>query len=70
MKKSELAFDSVDLLYYKLHKINLNRGGSYIDHSEWLKDKKATINPKHNDYKCFQYAVTLAFNNEQIKKDP
>ena len=53
MKKSEFAFDSVDLLYYKLHKINLNRGGSYIDPSEWLKDKKATINPKNNDYKCF-----------------
>ena len=70
MKKSEFAFDSVDLLYYKLHKINLNRGGSYIDPSEWLKDKKATINPKNNDYKCFQYAVTLAFNHEQIKKDP
>ena len=70
MKKSEFAFDSVDLLYYKLHKINLNRGGLYIDPSEWLKDKKATINPKNNDYKCFKYAVTLAFNHEQIKKDP
>ena len=31
MKGSELVFESVDLLYYKLHKIRLNRGGSYID---------------------------------------
>ena len=28
MKGSEFVFDSLDLLYYKLHKIILNRGGS------------------------------------------
>ena len=28
---SEFLFDSVDLLHYNLHKISLNRGGSYID---------------------------------------
>ena len=32
--------------------------------------KKATINPKDNDDKCFQYALTVALNYEQIKKDP
>ena len=31
MSGSEFAFDIVDLLYYKLHKISLNRGRSYID---------------------------------------
>ena len=31
MKGSEFVFDSVDLLYYKLHKISPNRGGSHID---------------------------------------
>ena len=34
MKGSEFVFDSVDLLYYRLHKMILNRGGSYIDFSE------------------------------------
>ena len=34
-----------------------------------MKDKKSTINPKNNDDKCFQYAVTLALNLEKIKKD-
>ena len=29
-----------------------------------------TINPKNNDDKCFQYALTVALNHEQIKKDP
>ena len=32
--------------------------------------KKSTINPKNNDGKCFQYALTIALNYENIKKDP
>ena len=70
MKGSEFVFDNADSLYYKFHKISLNRGGSYIDSPEWLKNKKATINPKNNDDKYFQYALTVALNPEQIKKDP
>ena len=70
MKGSEFTFDSFDLLYYKLHKISLSRGGSYIDSPEWLKSKKSTINPKNNDDKCFQYAVTVTLTHEQIKKNP
>ena len=52
-KNSEFVFDRVDLLHYNLHKISLNGGGSYIDSTEWLKNKKAAINLKNND-KCFQ----------------
>ena len=70
MRRSEFVFDSVDLLYYNLRKISPNRGGSYIHSPKWLKNKKATINPKNNDDKFFQYTVTVAFNYEQIKKDP
>ena len=70
MKRSEFIFDSVDSLYYKCHRISLNRGGMYIDSSKWLKNKKATIKPKNNDDNSFQYAVTVALNHEQIKKDP
>ena len=33
------------------------------------KNKKATINPKNNDDKCFQYALTVALKYEKIKKD-
>ena len=62
MRGSEFVFDSVDLLYYNLHKISLNGDGSYIDSPKWLKKKKATINPKNNDDKCFQYALTVALN--------
>ena len=40
VKSSEVVFDYVHLFYYKCHKINLNRGGSYIDFSDWIKDKQ------------------------------
>ena len=57
-------------MYYDFNKISINRGGSYIDSPNWLKNKGSTINPKNNDYKCFQYVVTLALNLDKIKKDP
>ena len=42
------------LLYFKYHKINPNRGGSYIDSPDWIKDKKSAINPiSKKDNKCF-----------------
>ena len=70
MRGSEFEFDGVNFLYYGFNKTSINRGGSYIDSPKWLKDKKSTINPKNNDDKCFQYAVTLALNLDKIKKAP
>ena len=70
MKGSNFEFDGINLLCYDFNKISLNRGGSYIQSAKWIKDKKSTINPKNNDYKCFQYSVTVALNHDQIKKRP
>ena len=70
VRGSEFVFNNVDLLHYNLHKVSLNRSGSYIDSPEWLKSKEATINLKNNDDKCFQYATVVALNQEKIKKDP
>ena len=53
IRGSEFVFDSVDALYYDLNNVSLSIGGSYVDSPKWLK-KKATINPKNNDNKCFQ----------------
>ena len=69
MRGSEFEFDGIHLLYYDFNKISLNRGGSYIK-SKWIKNKKSTINPKNNDYKCFQYAVTVALKHDKINKEP
>ena len=49
--------------------MSLVQRGSYIDSPKWLKNKKSTINPKNKDDKCFQYAITILLNHEQILKD-
>ena len=71
MTGSEFVFDDVNALYYDLNKITLNRVESYIDSPEWLKSKKATINPQNKkDVKCFQYALMVALNYQNIEKNP
>ena len=39
---------------------------SYIDSTNWIKNKKGTINPINNDDECFQYVVTVELNHEEI----
>ena len=69
MEGIHFVFSYVNLLYYKCHKINPNRGGSSIDSPDWIKNKKVTINPiTKKDDKCFQYAVKVALNPENIRK--
>ena len=34
------------------------------------RNKKPTINPKNNDDKCFQYALTVPLNYQNIKNNP
>ena len=70
MRGSDFAFDGVNFLYYDFNKISISRGGSYINSPKWLKNKKSTMNTKNNDYKCFQYAVTLALNLDKINDHP
>ena len=70
MKGSDFEFDGVNLLYCDFNKISLNRGGSYIESAKWVKDKKSTINSKNNDYKCFQYGVTVVLNHDKINNQP
>ena len=70
MRGTAFELDGVNFLYYDFNEISLNRDGSYIDSPKWLKDKKSTINPKNNDGKCFQYAVTLALNLDNIDNHP
>ena len=66
MEGSEYHFERVSLLRYKLHKISLRRGGSYIDSPKWIKNKKGTINPKNEDDKCIIYAIIASLNHHKI----
>ena len=51
MRGNNFTFDSVQLMY-------LHTG---------YKRKKATLNSKNTDDNCFQYAVTIALNYEEIE---
>ena len=49
----------------------MQRGESYIESPGWIKNKKATINPKNvDDNYCLQYAVPAALDHENIGRNP
>ena len=58
MKGTDFIFDSVQLMYYNCHIVNFKHGGLYIDPPNWLRNKTATINPKNESDKYFQYSAT------------
>ena len=64
---SGFVFKNVDLLFYHIHKTSLERGKSHIKSPEWVLNKRATINPKNKENKCFQYSITVALNHQNIK---
>ena len=54
---------------YKLHRICLRRGGSYIKSPEWLLHKGATINRKNeNDDECLRWSTISTLNYNEITK--
>ena len=65
-----VSLSLIMFIYCKCHKINPNRGRSYVGSSELIKNKKATISPINKKYKYFQYVLTVALNYKQIGKDP
>ena len=69
IKGSDFVFESVYLLDCKLHRVRLNRGGSYIKSPEWLLHKGATINQKNeNDGECLRWSIISALNYNEITK--
>ena len=66
------VFESVDLMSYHIHKVSLKRGNSYIKSPEWVANKKATINPKNEDNRCFEYSIdhfTTSKNGKTSRKN-
>ena len=66
---SNFVFESVSLLSYHIYKTNLKRGNSCIKSPEWAASKKAIINPKNEDDRCFQYSI-VASHHKEIKNHP
>ena len=40
IKGSDFVFESVEMMDYKLHRVRLGRGGSYVKSPEWLANNK------------------------------
>ena len=71
MTGSSFTFERIDLLEYHLHKTSLNRGSSYINSPEWIRNKGVTINPKNTESNnCFQLAISTALNYQKIGHHP
>ena len=68
---SNYSFECVDLALVHFHNIKMKRGSSYIGSPEWIKNKKATSNPKNlKDNNCFQYAIITSLHHHDIKNNP
>ena len=66
---SESTHEIVVLLYQYFQKIDIRIAESYKKFSDWLVNKGSIINPRNkNNYKRFQYAITVALNYNNIKK--
>ena len=48
MTGSDFMFESIQLMYYKCHKVNFRSGGSDIDSPDWIKRKKYIDNKSNN----------------------
>ena len=67
---SDFVFDYVHLLYYKYHKVNLNRGRSYIDFTDRTKTKKQQEISSIKRQPMFSICCNSHIHHEEIKKDP
>ena len=67
---SRFVFDEVLHMDIDFYQLNLTRGSSYLPLPDWLAHKKAIINPKNLDLKCFKWAVITASQWEDIGNNP
>ena len=69
-KLRDSKFDRILHTDINIHRLNLTRGSSYIPLPDWLAKKKAIINPKNLDNKCFKWAVIAGLKWEEIGTNP
>ena len=69
LRDSKFVFDSIMYTDISIHRLILTRGSSYIPLPDWLAKKKAILNPKNLDIKCFKWSVIAALKWEEIDRD-
>ena len=70
LRNSKVVFDRILHMDIDFHRLNLTRGSSYIPLPDWLMKKKAIINPRNSDMKCFKWAIITAMKWEEIGNNP
>ena len=68
--ESGFTLDRIMHLYINSHRLVLTRGSTFNELSEWIKSKKAVINPQNKDEECFKWATIAALHHEKIKHHP
>ena len=58
---------SVDRLEIKTAKSNTMVGGSYIELPEYIKNKRACVNIKNDDEKCFKWSILASKHYHEMK---
>ena len=69
-KEETIMKNGSGFVFESVHKISLKRGKSDIKSPEWVLNKRAIINPKNKDNKCFQYSITVALNHQNFENYP
>ena len=69
LRDSKFVLDSIMHTDINIHRLNLMRGSSYIPLPDWLVKKKAILNPKNLDMKCFKWSLIAALKWEEINRD-
>ena len=70
LRDSKFTFDRILYMDINIHRLNLTRGASYIKLPDWLSKKKAIINQKNLENKCFKWAVIAGLRWEEIGANP
>ena len=68
--QSGLIIDKVINIHMMYNKYNPTRAGKYIELPMWIKYKRACVNIKNQDDKCFKYSVECAYCNVADKVHP
>ena len=59
--QSGLIISNINNIHIMYNKYNPTRAGKYIELPEWIKKKKACINIKNQDDKCFKYSIECGY---------
>ena len=68
--KSNIVIEKINKITIHYDKYNPTRAGSYIELPKWVSSKKACINIKNEDNKCFKYCIQCSVFKIYEKDNP